>query len=111
MPKGDSLGELEQITLLALLRLGPEAYGVTIRNEIRERTGRSITPGTIYPTLRRLENKGFVESRVGPPTSERGGRSKRHYRLLPEGVAALRAAWKTLTALADGCEALLESES
>jgi PadR family transcriptional regulator PadR len=103
----DNLGELEQIVLLAVMRLAGEAYGVAIRDEIRERTGRSISPGTIYPTLDRLERKGFVQSATGDPLPERGGRSRRIYEIRPEGLAALRASLRMLRALGSGFEATL----
>ena len=90
MARSDRLGELEHIVLLALLQLGDDAYGVSIRREIESRTGRSIGPGTIYPTLERLERKGLLHSRLGTPTAERGGRAKRHYELDPLGLAELR---------------------
>jgi DNA-binding PadR family transcriptional regulator len=103
----DNLGELEQLVLLAVLRLSGEAYGVAIRDEIRDRTGRSISPGTIYPTLDRLERKGYVSSAAGEPLPERGGRSRRIYEMRPEGLAALRASLRMLRALGSGFEATL----
>ncbi len=105
----DYLGELEHLVLLAVLRLdgGGEAYGVTIRNEIDNRTGRSISPGTIYPTLDRLERKGLVRSQAGSPRAERGGRSRRIYEIRPEGLAALRASNRMLQALQGGFESML----
>lgn len=106
-----SLGELEQLVLLALLRVGDEAYGVTIAQEIQERAGRSLTPGTIYPTLDRLERKGFVRSRMGEPTAERGGRAKRHFALSPAGLEAVRHAWHEVAGLAEGLEDLLDHEA
>jgi PadR family transcriptional regulator PadR len=98
------LGEFEQIVLLAVMRLGPDSYGVSIRREIEARTGRKVSLGAIYPTLDRLEAKGFVSSRHGEPTQERGGRSKRHFKLEPAGAAALRRSWETFTALWEGFE-------
>jgi DNA-binding PadR family transcriptional regulator len=89
MSKGEYLGEFEQTVLLALARLGDEAYGVTVRLEIEERTGRNVSIGAIYPTLDRLEAKGFVSSYLGDPTPERGGRCKRYFKLEPAGVRAL----------------------
>jgi PadR family transcriptional regulator PadR len=84
------LGELEQIVLLALIRLGDNAYGVPIRQEIERRTKRSLSIGALYRTLERLEDKGFVSSRTGDPTPERGGRAKRFFRAEPLGLRALR---------------------
>ena len=77
------------LVLLALLRLGDEAYGVTVHHEIEERTGRSVTLGAVYKTLARLEAKALVGAYVAEPTPERGGRRKRHYRVLPAGRRAL----------------------
>jgi DNA-binding PadR family transcriptional regulator len=105
MSKGNYLGEFEQMVLLALMRLGEGAYGVTIRREIEERTGRSVTLGAIYPTLHRLEEKGFVSSYSGEPTATRGGRSKRHFRLEAEGLAVLRRARDMVAAMWEGHEA------
>ncbi len=96
------LGEFEQLVLLAVMRLGPESYGVTIRQEIETCSGRDVSLGAIYPTLERLEAKGYVSSYVGEPTGERGGRSKRHFVLQPEGEKALRRSWEILSALWEG---------
>src|SRR5690348_923074 len=100
----EHLGELEQIVLLAVLRVSPNAYGVPIRVEIEERTGRSLTVGALYRTLDRLEHKGYVVSWFGDPTPERGGRSKRHFKVQPAGVRALRASHKALAAMWEGLE-------
>lgn len=75
------IGEFEELVLLAILSQGDDAYGVTIRQALEEATERSITIGSLYTTLSRLEEKGFVESWIGEPTAERGGRAKKHYRL------------------------------
>jgi DNA-binding PadR family transcriptional regulator len=107
MPSRNSLGELELLVLLALLRLGEGAYGAGIRDEIRERTGRRVTPGAIYPTLDRLERKGLVRSYAGAPVPERGGRSKRHFVIERAGLAELRRTWGQYAALADGIERAL----
>jgi len=102
MTKRDYLGEFEQLVLLAVMRLGPGSYGVTIRQEIEARSGRDVSLGAIYPTLERLEKKGYVSSHVGKPTGERGGRARRHYALEPAGDKALRRSWKILASLWDG---------
>jgi PadR family transcriptional regulator, regulatory protein PadR len=86
---GARLGEFEQIVLLAVLRLGDGAYGVPIQREIEKRAGRRVTVGALYATLDRLESKGLLDSWFADPTPQRGGRSKRYFKLLPEGVAAL----------------------
>jgi len=104
MPKGTYLGEFEQLVLLALLRLGDEAYGVTIRREIAERTGRDVSIGAIYATLDRLEQKGFVSSRRGDPTPERGGRAKRYFRIEATGLRASDQSWHMLQQMRHGLE-------
>jgi PadR family transcriptional regulator PadR len=86
------LGEFEHIVLLAILRLGDKAYGVTIRNEIQERTGREPAPGALYVTLERLEEKGFVTSTLGDPTPQRGGRAKRYVKVTAQGMEAVNHA-------------------
>ena len=88
----NSLGEFEQIVLLAVARLGDEAYGTTIRREIDRRVGRDVSVGALYATLERLETKGLVRTRDGEPTAQRGGRAKRFYALSAAGVRALREA-------------------
>jgi len=104
MTRREHLGELEQIVLLAVLRLDDDAYGVPIRLEIEDRTGRSLTVGALYRTLDRLEAKGYVTSWFGEPTAERGGRSKRYFRVRPAGLRALRASRDALTAMWEGLE-------
>lgn len=94
-----SLGEFEQLVLLAVARLGNEGYGMTIRREIEERTGRSLSIGAVYTTLDRLEQKGHVRSRVGEPTAERGGRARRYFQLRESGARALRDARAVLTSM------------
>jgi len=89
MGKGSYLGEFEIVVLSTLLHLGENAYGMTIRCAIDERTGRSVSIGAIYATLRRLERKGLVVSRLGEPTAERGGRAKRFFGLAPAGEEAV----------------------
>ncbi len=86
------LGELEQFVLLAVLRLGDDAWGAEIQRELRSRAKRNVSIGTIYVTLSRLEAKGMVMSWLGEPTAERGGKAKRHFRVERAGRAALRAA-------------------
>ena len=100
-----NLGELEQLVLLALLRLGDDAYGVTVHQEIQERTGRTMSFATIYTTLSRLEGKGFVASFVGDPTPERGGRAKKHFELTATGKQALQQSLRALRTMARGIDA------
>ena len=83
------LGRFEEIVLLALVRLGENAYGVTIRREIAERTGRDISFGSVYTSLERLARKGYVSPRMGEPTPERGGRAKRYFKIEAPGLHAL----------------------
>jgi len=103
MPR-EHLGEFEQIVLLAVLRLGQNAYGVPIRREIEKRTGRELTVGALYRTLDRLEEKGYVHSWLGDPVAERGGRAKRYFRVERLGVAALRLAQRELAAMWQGID-------
>jgi len=89
MPKREALGEFEQLVLLAVARLGDGAYGVSIRDEIKTRTGRSVSRGAIYITLDRLEGRGYVRTWLADPTPERGGKAKRLCALEPKGARAL----------------------
>ena len=98
------LGELEQIVLLALIRLGDNAYGVPIRQEIERRTKRSLSIGALYRTLERLEDKDFVSSRTGDPTPERGGRAKRFFRAEALGLRALRRTRDALDVMWEGLD-------
>ena len=104
MPGRDHLGEFEQIVLLAVVRLGEGAYGVPIRREIEERTRRSLTVGALYRTLDRLESKGYLRSKFSDPTPERGGRSKRYFKVEPAAVRALRESRDALTSMWEGLE-------
>jgi PadR family transcriptional regulator len=104
MPRGDLVGTLEHIVLLALVHLGSNAYGMTVRREIEQRTGRDISIGAIYTTLQRLESKGYVSSTVGEPTAERGGRAKRMFRLEAEGRRALRASQTAIAQMTAGIQ-------
>jgi PadR family transcriptional regulator, regulatory protein PadR len=85
----EHLGRFEHFLILAVLRLGDEAYGMTIRRELAEHTGREVAVGAIYTALARLERRGLVQSWLGEPTQERGGKAKRHYRVLAAGKRAL----------------------
>src|ERR1700756_5702283 len=87
-----ALGEFEQAVMLAIHRLGPDAYGVPIRRDLSERLGRAVSVGAVYTALERLEGKGFVSSWTGGATAERGGRAKRFYRIEAPGHRALDAA-------------------
>ena len=89
MTKGSYLGEFEQLVLLALLRLGQEGYGMTVRREIQATTGRDVSIGSVYATLERLENKGYLSSRHSAPEPARGGKARRYFRIQPAGALAL----------------------
>jgi PadR family transcriptional regulator PadR len=102
-----ALGEFEQVVLLAVLRLGDEAYAVSIGDEILRCTGRTVSRGSIYITLDRLETKGHLKSRLADPTPERGGRAKRYYTLRPRALDALRETRRALVALWHGLESVL----
>jgi DNA-binding PadR family transcriptional regulator len=100
MPR--TIGDFEQLILMALIRLGSDAYGVTIRVEIESRTGRTISPGALYTALDRLETRGLVSSRLGDPTPERGGKRKRLYTVQPAGERALARVYESLRLMASG---------
>jgi len=101
-----SLGEFEQIVLLAILRLGQGAYGVAIRSEIMKRTDRTPSTGALYMTLDRLEEKAFVASRLGDPTPQRGGRAKRYFSVTRAGVEAVQRAQLAYRSLLEGLQLL-----
>jgi PadR family transcriptional regulator, regulatory protein PadR len=88
MPR-EGMGDIEHFVLVALLRLGGESYGVPILDEIAARTERAVSRPAIYIALRRLESKGFVASRLGEATAERGGRAKRYFKLTKAGAVQL----------------------
>lgn len=102
MPGRDYLGEFEHIVVLALLRLGDRAYGVTVRQEIEVRTRREVSIGAIYATLDRLEAKGYVKSNLGDPTPERGGLSKRFFHVRSKGVASVNRTHRALQCMSEG---------
>ena len=97
----DHLGRFEHFLLLAVIRLGDDAYGMTIRRELARHTGREVAVGAIYTALARLERRGLVRSQLGDPTPERGGRAKRYYRVLPAGRRALARAEEALVGLSN----------
>ena len=104
-----TLGDFEQLVLLALVRLGPDAYGLTIRQEIEERTSRTVSAGALYTALDRMEQRGLVTSRLGDPTPQRGGKRKRLYTLEPAGERALARVYESLRAMATGMAARLRA--
>jgi PadR family transcriptional regulator, regulatory protein PadR len=101
------LGELEQIVLLAVLRLGDEAYTAPILEQIEAQTGRKVARGAIYTALDRLESKGCLRSRVGEPLPERGGRARRYFTVTPPAVRALKESRLALMRLWKGLESIL----
>lgn len=103
------LGEFELLVLLAVLRIGDDAYGVTIRAELERETSRELTLGAIYKTLGRLEQKGYLSVRTGEPTPERGGRRKKLYHLEPLGARALKQSVAALRRLTRGLGRELEA--
>jgi DNA-binding PadR family transcriptional regulator len=106
MPKRSYLGELELMVLLAVMRLGDEAYGVPISKELRSLAGKEVALGSIYAALDRLEQKGLVSSSLGDPTPERGGRAKRYFKVTRPGVRALKITRAALTNLWSGIPVL-----
>lgn len=93
------LSDFELIAMLAVLRLGNNAYGVPIAREIEDQTNREVKLGSIYAALERLEEKGFVTSQLGEPTRERGGRAKRYFRVTTQGMSQVRETQRTLIRL------------
>jgi len=104
MSDRDYLGSFEHIVLLGLLRLLDQAYGVTVRKEIEARTGREVSIGAIYATLDRLEAKGYVKSQLSDPTPERGGRSKRFFRVTANGIAEVNRSHRAIRKMSQGLD-------
>jgi PadR family transcriptional regulator, regulatory protein PadR len=104
-----NLGEFEHIVLLAILRLGDDAYAIPIRREIEERTGRSVARGALYTALERLETKECLQSRMSEPLAERGGRSRRYFTVTRVGLAEIRNWRRSMLRLWQGLEGRLES--
>ena len=105
--RSGSLGEFEQLILLGLFRLGENAYGATIHQEVQKRAGRDASIGAVYTTLDRLEEKGLITSRIGEPTKKRGGRRKKYYTLEPKGAEALARSYREFRGMVAGLEARL----
>jgi PadR family transcriptional regulator PadR len=102
MAKREFLGGFELLVLLALIRLGDDAYGVPISDAIEASSGREVAIGSVYITLERLERKGFVTSTLGEPTAERGGRAKTYFHITTTGLREVRQARRTLMNLWQG---------
>lgn len=102
MPREPRAGQFEQLVLLAILNLKENSYGMAIRREIQDRTERLVALGAVYTTLERLEKKGYVSSRTGSPSPERGGRAKRFFKVERLGAAALRNSESIRAAMSSG---------
>ena len=102
------LGDMEHLVLLAILRLGQDAYGIPILDEVSARSGRDVSRATVYVALKRLEQKGLVSSRLGESTPERGGRAKRFFKLRAAGLKALRESREMFLGLWRDHESLLD---
>jgi DNA-binding PadR family transcriptional regulator len=101
------LGEFEQMVLLAILHLRGETYGVPIVDEIERRTGRSVSRAAVYVTLRRLERKGLLSSRMSEPMPERGGKSRRCVKLKPAAIRLLRESRRAMDGMWKGLDPAL----
>jgi DNA-binding PadR family transcriptional regulator len=97
-----SLGKNQQVIMLGIMRTQPEAYGLSILDEVFSRTGEKLSIATVYATLDQLKSLGFVKTRAGAATKERGGRSKIFYELTAPGAAALQASLNQIDALRKG---------
>ena len=104
MTSRDGLNEVDQLVLLALVRLDAGAYGVTIRAEITNRSGKPVSMAAVYSSLDRLERKGYAESWLSDPKPERGGRARKHFKITPEGAAELRDAHGVMARMWEGLE-------
>lgn len=104
----ENLGDFEQLVMLAVMRLDDDAYGTSIREELRAKAEREVSPGAIFTTLERLESRGLVTSRYGEPTPERGGRRKRFYKLSADGRKSLARSLRAVRRLLQGLEPRLE---
>lgn len=103
-----ALGDFEQLVLLGVMQSGPDSYGVPIWRELEVRTGRQVSLGAVYKTLDRLEGKGLLKSALGQPSAERGGRSKRLYRVTPAGLRLLNSTLAALARMTAGLKLELE---
>jgi DNA-binding PadR family transcriptional regulator len=106
MRKREYLGQLELLVLMAVIRPAKDAYGVLISREIAEKSGREVALASVYAALERLEKKGFVSSRLGEPTAERGGRARTYFKPTAAGVKEAREAHETLLRLSGGLSSL-----
>ena len=102
MRKGEYLGNFDLMLLLALLRLGDDAYGVTIAQELEQHTGREVVIASVYARLESLRERGLVTSTLGDPTPERGGRAKRYFSITGAGIREIRNARRALMSMWKG---------
>ncbi len=102
MPKGEYLGEFEQLVLLALVRLGKQGYGMTVRREIEATSGRSAAIGSVYVTLERLEKKGLLTSVHAEADAGRGNRARRVFHVEPAGLKALAVSHEAVARMWEG---------
>lgn len=100
----EALGDFEQLVLLAILHLGEDVYGVPVADEIERRTGRTVSAGAVYVTLRRLEQKGLLSSSMSSPTPERGGKARRCVRVTRAGRESLRVSRQALDSMWKGLD-------
>src|SRR5215813_10633877 len=106
-----TLSNFELIVMLAIMRIGDDAYGVSIANEIEETTGSEVLIGSVYDALARLEEKGLISSVKGEATPERGGRAKRHFRATAKGLRIVRDTQQSLVKLWKGLPQLKGGEA
>jgi DNA-binding PadR family transcriptional regulator len=102
-------GDFEQLVLFSIFRLGPDAYGATIKRDIEARTGRSLGISAVYVTIARLEEKKLVRTFTGQPIAERGGRRRKHVKLLPAGVRVMRESYRAFRGMVEGLEERFET--
>lgn len=105
-----SLGQLELTVLLAVARLGDDAYGLAVRRDVSARTGRDYSIGAVYTTLQRLEDKGLLRSRTTDPLPVRGGRSRRQFKLTASGSRAMRDAERVAASVWAGIPSTIRLE-
>lgn len=99
MRRRDYLGSFELMVLLAILRIGEDAYGVLITRELEQQSGHELAVASVYAALQRLEDKALVASSIGEPTPERGGKAKRYFRITAKGIREVRSTQRALTGL------------
>ena len=111
MTKRDQLGSFELMVMFVLIRLGENAYGVPICEELEKRTGRDVAVGSVYAALERLEDKGFVTSELGEPTPERGGRAKKYFHVTARGLKEVKETQRSLVKLWQGLPELQKGKA